>query len=70
MYDLGMMVGDSDIATCKQKINQVLWDNEMIREVVEAIRLSRNNKEYLREFRHAATHKIIMGALSAHLRMA
>jgi predicted nucleotidyltransferase component of viral defense system len=60
LYDLGMMVkviADSDIAICKQKINHVFGDNEMIREVVEAIRRSRNNKEYLR-FLHGLPREV------------
>ncbi|MCK4398627.1 MAG: hypothetical protein KAV25_06515 [Methanophagales archaeon] len=49
LYDLGMMakiIVGLDIAICKQKINYVLGDNKIIRDVAEAIELSLNSKEY------------------------
>jgi len=49
LYDLGMMakiIAGSDIAICKQKINYVLGNNKIIRDVAEAIELSLNSKEY------------------------
>jgi hypothetical protein len=54
---MAKVLGDSDIATCKQKINHVFGDNEMIREVVEAIRLSLNNKGYLK-FLHGLPREV------------